>query len=137
MKRGFTCSSFDLLHAGHVLMLQEAKTVCDYLIVGLQIDPTVDRPSKNDPIQGINERTIQLDAIKYVDKIVIYNTEAELLILLKSYDIDIRIIGVEYEGKEFTGYDLDMEVYYNSRDHDYSTTALREQIYQREKLKHD
>ncbi len=128
MKIGFTCSCFDLFHAGHVMMLKEAKTQCDYLIVGLQTDPTIDRPHKNKPIQSILERYIQLEACKYVDQIVPYATEKDLQDLLTSYAIDVRIIGEEYKNQRFTGYDLPMSVYFNSRQHSFSSTELRERI---------
>lgn len=128
MKIGFTCSCFDLFHAGHVMMLKEAKTQCDYLIVGLQTDPTIDRPHKNKPVQSILERYIQLEACKYVDQIVPYATEKDLQDLLTSYPIDVRIIGEEYKNQRFTGYDLPMAVYFNSRQHSFSSTELRERI---------
>ncbi len=133
-KVGFTCSCFDLFHAGHIMMLKEAKSVCDYLIVGLQTDPTVDRPDKNKPIQSIFERFVQLEACKYVDEIVIYATEKELLDILHSYPIDIRIVGDEYKQKDFTGKDLQhVEIYYNSRKHSFSTTELRARVIDRYK----
>lgn len=125
---GFTCSTFDLLHTGHILMLEEAKAQCDYLICGLQVDPTVDRPEKNKPIQSYYERFIQLDAVKYVDAIIPYTTEEELLTILQTNDIDIRILGDEYETKVFTGSNLDMDYYFNKRTHNYSTTELRKRI---------
>lgn len=128
MRVGFTCSCFDLFHAGHVMMLKEAKTQCDYLIVGLQTDPTIDRPHKNKPVQSILERYIQLEACKYVDQIVPYATEKDLQDLLSSYPIDVRIIGEEYKNQRFTGYDLPMAVYFNSRQHSFSSTELRERI---------
>lgn len=128
MKIGFTCSCFDLFHAGHVMMLREAKEQCDYLIVGLQTDPTIDRPQKNKPIQSITERYIQLDGCKYVDEIVLYATEKDLIDVLKSYAIDVRILGQEYITKDFTGKELDMEYYFNRRDHGFSTSELRERI---------
>jgi glycerol-3-phosphate cytidylyltransferase len=128
MKIGFTCSSFDLFHAGHVMMLKEAKTQCDHLIVGLQTDPTVDRDWKNKPIQTTFERFVQLNACKYVDEIIPYTTEKELLDILTSYPIDVRIIGEEYRDKQFTGYNLPMEVYFNSRQHSFSTTELRQRV---------
>ena len=130
MKIGFTCSCFDLFHAGHVMMLKEAKTQCDYLIVGLQTDPTLDRPQKNKPVQSILERYIQLEACKYVDQIVPYATEKDLKDLLVSYPIDVRIIGEEYRNQQFTGYNLPMEVYFNSRQHSFSSTELRARIAQ-------
>lgn len=133
-KVGFTCSCFDLFHAGHIMMLKEAKSVCNYLIVGLQTDPTVDRPDKNKPIQSIFERFVQLEACKYVDEIVIYATEKELLDILHSYPIDIRIVGDEYKQKDFTGKDLQhIEIYYNSRKHSFSTTELRGRVIDRYK----
>lgn len=128
MKIGFTCSCFDLFHAGHVMMLKEAKTQCDYLIVGLQTDPTIDRPQKNKPIQSILERFIQLEACKYVDQIIPYATEKDLLDLLTSYPIDVRIIGEEYKNQQFTGYNLPISVYFNSRQHSFSSTELRSRI---------
>ena len=129
MKVGFTCSCFDLFHAGHIMMLKEAKSVCDYLIVGLQTDPTIDRPDKNKPIQSIFERFVQLDSCKYVDEVVVYATEKELLDILHSYPIDIRIVGDEYQNKEFTGKELShIELYYNSRKHSFSTTELRMRV---------
>jgi glycerol-3-phosphate cytidylyltransferase len=126
---GITASCFDLFHAGHVLMLQEAKEQCDRLVVALQTDPTIDRPEKNKPVQSVFERWVQLEGCKYVDTIIPYTTEEDLLDILKSYDWDVRIIGSEYYGKEFTGHDLlDIEIYYNSRRHDFSTTNLRKKI---------
>ncbi len=133
-KIGFTCSCFDLFHAGHIMMLKESKSVCDYLIVGLQTDPTIDRPEKNKPIQSIFERFVQLDACKYVDEIVVYATEKELLDILHSYPIDVRIVGDEYKEKDFTGKDLEhIEIYYNSRKHSFSTTELRGRVIERYK----
>ncbi len=127
-KVGFTCSCFDLFHAGHVMMLKEAKTQCDYLIVGLQTDPTIDREWKNKPIQTVFERYVQLVACKYVDEIIPYATEKELLDILTSYPIDVRIIGEEYRDKQFTGYNLNMGIYFNSRQHSFSTTELRHRV---------
>ena len=125
---GFTCSTFDLLHTGHILMLEEAKSQCDYLICGLQIDPTVDRPQKNSPVQSYYERFIQLNAVKYVDAIIPYTTEEELMTILQTNDIDIRILGDEYATKQFTGSILDMDYYFNKRTHNYSTTELRKRV---------
>ena len=133
MKVGFTCSTFDLLHAGHVMMLREAKSVCDHLVVGLQVDPTIDRPqSKNKPVQSLVERYVQLKAIEYVDEIIPYQTEQDLEDILQMYPIDVRIIGVEYREKEFTGKDIcrqrGIDLYFNKRDHRFSTTDLRKRV---------
>jgi glycerol-3-phosphate cytidylyltransferase len=128
IKIGFTCSTFDLFHAGHVMMLKEAKAQCDYLIVGLQTDPTVDRSWKNKPVQTVLERFIQVQACKYVDEIIPYTTEKELMDILTSYAIDVRIIGEEYRNQQFTGHDLPMAVYFNSRQHSFSTTELRQRV---------
>ena len=125
---GFTCSCFDLFHAGHIMMLRDAKEQCDHLIVGLQTDPTIDRPQKNKPIQSVFERFVQLSACAYVDEIVPYATEKDLMDILQSYKIDIRIIGEEYQGKQFTGCDLDIPLHFNKRRHSFSTTELRERI---------
>ena len=131
---GFTCSTFDLLHAGHITMLKEAKSQCEYLICGLQTDPTIDRPnSKNKPIQTLVERWIQLEAVKYVDEIVVYQTEKDLEDLLLTLNMDVRIVGEEYRNTNFTGKDIceqrGIELYYNKREHSFSTTELRERIY--------
>ena len=132
MKIGFTCSTFDLFHAGHIMMLKEAKKQCDYLIVGLQTDPTIDRPQKNKPVQGVFERYVQLQACKYVDEVVPYATEKELLDILLSYPINVRIVGHEYEHTDFTGRDEcrahDIEIYYNRREHSFSTSELRQRV---------
>ena len=133
MKVGFTCSTFDLLHAGHVMMLREAKSVCDHLIVGLQVDPTIDRPqAKNKPVQSLVERYVQLKAIEYVDEIIPYRTEQDLEDILQMYPIDVRILGVEYREKEFTGKDIcrqrGIDLYFNKRDHRFSTTDLRKRV---------
>lgn len=131
-KIGFTCSTFDLLHAGHVTMLEEAKRHCDFLIVGLQNDPTEDRPEKNKPVQSIVERQIQLAAVKYVDEIVIYNTEQDLMDLLLTLPIDVRILGDEYKSKDFTGKDIAKQrgskIIYNGRDHSFSSSSLRKRV---------
>ena len=128
MTTGFTCSTFDLFHAGHIMMLREAKEHCDYLIVGLQTDPTLDRPQKNKPVQTVFERFIQLNACVYVDEVVVYATEKELRDILLSYPIDVRILGKEYEGKEFTGNDIEMDFHFNERRHSFSTTELRQRV---------
>lgn len=129
---GFTCSTFDLLHAGHITMLEEATHHCEYLIVGLQNDPTEDRPEKNKPVQSIVERQIQLAAVKYVDEIVIYNTEQDLIDLLLTLPIDTRVLGDEYKDKDFTGKDIAKQrgckIIYNGRDHSFSSTSLRKRV---------
>lgn len=130
---GFTCSTFDLLHAGHITMLEEARRQCEFLIVGLQNDPTADRPeSKNAPIQSLVERQIQLSAVKYVDEIIVYNTEQDLCDLLLTLPINIRILGVEYEHTEFTGKEIcknrGIDCYFNKRDHSFSSTSLRKRV---------
>lgn len=139
MVKGFTCSTFDLLHAGHVAMLQEARTKCDYLIVGLQNDPTLDRQEKNKPVQSIVERQMQLAGSKYVDEIWVYNTEKDLEDLLLMLPIDVRILGVEYEGKEFTGREIchrrNIELFFNGRDHSFSSSSLRRRVAEAELAK--
>jgi glycerol-3-phosphate cytidylyltransferase len=129
---GFVASSFDLLHSGHIAMLREAKLHCDYLICGLQTDPTVDRPTKNKPIQTVVERYVQLNAVKYVDEIVPYTTEADLEDILSMYPIEIRILGEEYKDKDFTGRDIckkrGIELYFNKRDHRFSSSELRSRV---------
>ena len=135
MKTGFTCGAFDLLHAGHILMLEEAKSFCDYLIVGLHSDPTLDRSEKNKPIQSLQERLIQVRAVKFVDLVVIYDTEADLIGLLKALTPDLRIIGADYVDKRFTGDDLDIETKFNSRNHSFSSSELRKRIQEAENRK--
>jgi glycerol-3-phosphate cytidylyltransferase len=117
------------------MMLKEAKSVCDYLIVGLQTDPTIDRPQKNKPVQSVFERFVQLQSCKYVDEVVVYGTEKELLDILLSYPINVRILGDEYAGKPFTGDKLEMEYYFNTRRHSFSTTELRQRVVDAEKQK--
>ena len=133
MKIGFTCSTFDLFHAGHLLMLEEAKKQCDYLIVGLQTDPTIDRPTEtNKPVQSVFERFVQLKSCKYIDEVIPYSTEKELVDILLSYPITVRILGDEYQEKEFTGkYECiakGIEFYFNRRQHSFSTTELRNRV---------
>ena len=129
---GFTCSTFDLLHAGHIQMLREAKEQCDYLIVGLQFDPSMDRPEKNKPIQTVVERYTQLNAVKYVDEIIPYQTEADLEDILSMYDIDVRVLGEEYKEKDFTGKDIckkrGIQLYFNKREHRFSSSDLRKRL---------
>lgn len=131
-KVGITFSTFDLFHAGHVKMLEEAKSICDYLIVGLQLDPSIDRPEKNSPSQTIIERYIQLKGNKHIDEIIPYMSEKDVEDILMSFKIDIRIIGEEYKEKDFTGKKYcikkGIKIYYNSRDHRFSSTELRQQI---------
>ena len=132
MKVGITFSAFDLLHAGHIAMLRESKVQCDYLVAGLQLDPTIDRPEKNKPVQTIVERYTQLKAVKYVDEIIPYTTEKDVEDILEMYHINVRILGEEYKDKDFTGRDickkLDIELYFNKREHRFSTTDLRKRI---------
>lgn len=139
MKVGITFSAFDLLHAGHIKMLEEAKSKCDYLICGLQTDPTLDRPEKNRPIQSVVERYIQLKGCVYVDEIVPYATEQDLEDVLKSFKIDVRIVGDEYASKNFTGRkyceEKGIELYYNSRDHRFSSSGLRKEVAEKEAAK--
>jgi glycerol-3-phosphate cytidylyltransferase len=129
---GFTCSTFDLLHAGHIQMLREAKSQCDWLICGLQVDPSVDREFKNKPVQTLVERYVQLVAVKYVDEIVVYETEQDLEDILSIYPINIRVLGVEYKDKDFTGKDIcrkrGINLYFNTRDHRFSSTDLRARV---------
>ncbi|MDV7187806.1 adenylyltransferase/cytidyltransferase family protein [Lutibacter sp. TH_r2] len=136
MKIGITFSTFDLLHAGHIKMLEEAKSQCDYLICGLQTDPTLDRPEKNHPVQSVVERYIQLKGCKYVDEVVPYATEQDLEDVLRSFKIDVRIVGDEYEKKDFTGKkyckEKGIELYYNGRDHRFSSSGLRKEVHQKE-----
>jgi glycerol-3-phosphate cytidylyltransferase len=136
MKKGFTCGAFDLCHAGHVLMFKECKEVCDYMIVGLHSDPSLDRTEKNKPIMSLEERLTILNSIKYIDEVVVYDTEEDLYKLLKEnkLGINIRIIGADWKDKHFTGYDLPIENYFNTRDHCYSTSELRSRIYEEKKF---
>jgi glycerol-3-phosphate cytidylyltransferase len=137
MKIGFNCSTFDLFHAGHVTMLREEKRFCDKLIVAIQTDPTIDRPdTKNKPVQSIYERYMQVQACKYVDEIIVYSTENDLLNLLKTIHIDIRFLGDEYKLKEFTGkqwcLDNGIELHYHLREHPFSSSTLRQRTYEAE-----
>ena len=132
MKIGFTCSTFDLLHAGHIAMLREAKEQCEYLICGIQTDPTIDRPEKNKPVQTLVERWTQLQGVKYVDEIIPYQTEQDLEDILKLFHIDVRIIGEEYKDGKFTGRATcaarGIEIYFNKRDHRFSSSDLRKRV---------
>lgn len=136
-KIGVVFSTFDFLHAGHILMLAEAKTKCDYLICGLQTDPTIDRPdTKNSPVQSIVERYVQLSAVKFVDEIIVYSTEKDLEDLLMFLPLNVRIVGEEYKDTKFTGKDIcldrNIEIYYNSRQHRFSSSELRKRTYNSE-----
>ena len=136
-KIGFNCSTFDLFHAGHVTMLKEEKRFCDYLIVAIQTDPTIDRPdTKNKPVQSIYERFCAVSSCKYVDEVLVYSTEEDLLSMLKTQHIDIRFLGDEYKAKDFTGkqwcLDNNIELHYHLRDHPYSSSALRKRVYDAE-----
>ena len=139
MKVGITFSAFDLFHAGHVKMLEDARRQCDYLIVGLQVDPTIDRPEKNKPTQTVVERYIQLKGCKYIDEIVPYVTEQDLEDILQSFKIDVRIIGEEYQDKTFTGRkyceERGIELYYNRREHRFSSSGLRRIVAEKELAK--
>ena len=136
---GFTASAFDLLHAGHIQMLREAKEQCDYLIVGLQLDPALDRPTKNSPIQTVVERYAQLHAVSYVDEIIPYVSERDLEDILTMYHIDVRILGEEYRDKDFTGKDIcrkrGIQLYFNKRDHRFSSSDLRKRVAENESPK--
>ena len=139
---GITFSTFDLLHAGHIAMLSEAKKHCDYLIAALQTDPTIDRPdTKNKPVQSIVERQIQLQAVRYVDEIVVYQTEKDLEDILLTLPVNVRILGVEYEGKEFTGRAIceqrGIDLVYNGRDHSFSSSNLRKRVAEAQAAKVD
>ena len=125
---GITAGAFDLFHAGHMLMLKDASNQCDHLIVALQTDPSIDRKEKNKPVQSMYERFVQLDACKYVDEIIPYETEDDLYALIMNNNIDLRIIGNEYRNEDFTAREVGLEIYYNVRNHQWSTTELRERI---------
>jgi glycerol-3-phosphate cytidylyltransferase len=134
---GFTCSTFDLLHAGHILMLAEAKQICDYLIVGLQTDPTIDRPDiKNKPVQSVVERYVQLSAVKFIDQIIVYQNEKDLEDMLMFLPITVRFIGEEYKDKDFTGKEIcedrGIKIWYNSRKHRFSSSELRKRTHEAE-----
>lgn len=144
-KIGFTASSFDLFHAGHYLMLKDAKAQCDILIVALQSDPTLDESyriktggkNKNKPVQSFEERKIQIEGCRYVDHIIPYNTEADLLSLLKEFSPDVRILGSDWKGKPYTGNKLDIKIHWHNRDHDYSTSNLRKRVHKAEQEKNN
>lgn len=144
-KRGVTVGAFDLCHAGHILMFEDCKNVCDYLIVGLQDDPSIDQEyrlrekgqAKNVPVMSLEEREIILKAIKYIDEIFIYTTEADLYEKLKKLDYDVRILGADWKGKKYTGWDLEHTPYFHERDHSFSTTELRNRVYEQEKAKRE
>lgn len=131
---GIVASCFDLFHTGHILMLYEAKKNCDRLVVALQSDPTLDRPEKNKPVQGLFERFVQVESCEYVDNVIPYDTEADLYNLLAGYDWDVRFLGEDYVGRtDYTGYDLNIPIHYCSRKHSYSSSGLRQRIYEAER----
>jgi glycerol-3-phosphate cytidylyltransferase len=137
MKVGFNCSTFDLFHAGHVTMLKEEKRHCDYLIIAIQVDPTTDRPdTKNKPVMSIYERYSCVSACKYVDEIIVYHTEEDLLNIFKTQHINIRFLGDEYKTKDFTGkqwcLDHGIELHYHNREHPYSSSSLRKRVWEAE-----
>lgn len=139
MKVGITFSTFDLLHAGHIKMLEEAKQQCDYLICGLQTDPSINRPEKNKPVQSVVERYIQLKGCRYVDEIIPYQTEQDLEDILRAFKVDVRIIGDEYKAKQFTGREYcekkGIKLYYNTREHRFSSSGLRKEVHSKESNK--
>lgn len=128
MRTGITAGTFDLMHPGHVLMFREAKTVCDYLTVCVLVDPSKERSFKNKPIQSISERVMLVSACKYVDEVLVYDTEAELIEIFKAVNPTVRIIGEDYRNKDYTGKGLDIPMYFNSRGHSYSSSELRKRI---------
>ena len=129
MKKGITFGAFDLFHAGHVMMLEEAKTVCDYLIVCIQSDPSLDRKEKNKPVQSIVEREIQVSGCRYTDEVIIYDTEEDLLDILDTVDWDVRVLGEEYKAKDFTGKEQTLEkCHFNKRPHNFSSSELRKRV---------
>ena len=132
---GITFGSFDLYHYGHALMFEECKEYCDYLIVGVQSDPSIDRPDKNKPVQSHEERIGIISSLKFVDEVVTYDTEADLIKVLKNIQPDVRILGADHEGKPFTGHELPIKCIFNSRDHTYSTSELRKRVFEAEKSK--
>ena len=136
-KVGFTCGAFDLMHAGHMLMLEDARSICDKLIVAVQSDPSIDRQFKNRPVQSFDERIIMVDGCKYVDEIILYHTEEDLLKILEDIKPDVRILGSDYRNKTFTGQDLPIRIYYHNRQHGWSSSALRERVYYAERIKDD
>jgi len=132
---GITFGSFDLCHYGHALMFEECKEYCDYLIVGVQSDPSIDRPEKNKPVQSLEERVGIVSSLKFVDEVVTYDTEADLVEVLKNIQPDVRILGADHKGKPFTGHELPIKYIFNSRDHGYSTSELRKRVFEAEKSK--
>ncbi len=132
---GITFGSFDLCHYGHALMFEECKEYCDYLIVGVQSDPSIDRPEKNSPIQSHKERLGIVSSIKFVDEVKPYDTESDLIKVLKEVNPDVRILGADHQGTEFTGHELPIKCIFNSRDHGYSTSELRRRVFESERKK--
>ena len=132
---GLTFSCFDLLHMGHLLMLKDAKSRCDILVVGLQTDPTIDRKHKNKPIQTFEERELMVRSIRYIDKVIVYATKSDCYNILKTLNPDVRILGTDWLGKEYTGCELDIPIHWHQRTHNYSTTDLRKRVFEAEKKK--
>ena len=130
---GITFGSFDLCHYGHALMFEECKEYCDYLIVGVQSDPNIDRPEKNKPVQSHEERIGIVSSLKFVDEVISYDTEADLVEILKKVEPDVRILGADHKGTQFTGYELPIKCIFNSRDHGFSTSELRKRVHEAEK----
>jgi|TARA_B100001540_G_C15442999_1_gene477517 glycerol-3-phosphate cytidylyltransferase len=130
---GITFGSFDLCHYGHALMFEECKEYCDYLIVGVQSDPNIDRPEKNKPVQSHKERIGIVSSLKFVDEVISYDTEADLVEILKKVEPDVRILGADHKGTQFTGYELPIKCIFNSRDHGFSTSELRKRVHEAEK----
>ena len=127
-KLGFTCSCFDILHCGHAIMLEDASKNCDVLVIGLQTDPTLDRAEKNKPVQSYDERKIMINAIKYVDEVIEYATESDLLNILVYLNPDVRVLGTDWNGKEYTGHHLEIPIHWHRRDHNWSTSYLRKRV---------
>ena len=134
---GFTCGAFDLMHAGHMVMFEDSKSVCDKLIVAIQSDPSIDRPYKNRPVQSFDERVIMVSGCRYVDEVLLYHTEDDLIKIIKQVNPDVRILGSDYLNKTFTGQDLPIEIYYHKREHSWSSSELRERVYYIERTENE
>ena len=136
-KIGFTCGAFDLMHSGHMVMLEDARGICDKLVVAIQSDPSIDRPYKNRPVQSFDERVIMVSGCRYVDEVLLYHTEDDLLKIIKQVNPDVRILGSDYLNKTFTGQDLPIEIYYHKREHGWSSSELRERVYYIERVENE